>query len=132
MPSQNQTKSHPHLTTLGRGLGHHRGGIDDLSIKTYENHKSFRAKLFPGKKYHGYSASGRAYLFGIKVHLKAFAWKLFYSVSVMQDESDTRLGSYEMFNIELRENLIELLLLLYLECWVLCMESIWGMSAYYS
>lgn len=31
--------------------------------------KSFRAKIFKGKQYHGYSASKKQYYFGIKVHM---------------------------------------------------------------
>lgn len=43
--------------------------VDSFPIKAYENHKSFRARIFSGKEYHGYSASRKAYFFGIKVHM---------------------------------------------------------------
>lgn len=43
--------------------------VDSFPIKTYETHKSFRAKNFKGKQYHGYSASKKQYYFGIKVHM---------------------------------------------------------------
>jgi len=43
--------------------------VDSFPIKAYENHKSFRAKIFSGKKYHGYCASKKAYFFGVKVHM---------------------------------------------------------------
>jgi len=43
--------------------------VDSFPIKAYENHKSFRAKIFSGKEYHGYCASKKAYFFGIKVHM---------------------------------------------------------------
>ena len=43
--------------------------VDSFPIKTYENHKSFRAKIFRGKDYHGYSGSKKQYFFGIKVHM---------------------------------------------------------------
>jgi hypothetical protein len=43
--------------------------VDSLPIKAYENHKSFRARIFQGKNYHGYSASRKQYFFGIKVHM---------------------------------------------------------------
>lgn len=43
--------------------------VDSFPIKTYETHKSFRAKIFQGKRYHGYSASKKQYYFGIKVHM---------------------------------------------------------------
>lgn len=43
--------------------------VDSFPIKTYENHKSFRAKIFSGKKFHGYSASRKQYFFGLKVHM---------------------------------------------------------------
>ncbi len=43
--------------------------VDSFPVKTYENHKSFRARIFSDKKYHGYSASKKQYFFGIKVHM---------------------------------------------------------------
>ena len=43
--------------------------IDSFPVKAYENHKSFRAKIFAEKKYHGYCASKKLYFFGIKVHM---------------------------------------------------------------
>lgn len=43
--------------------------VDSFPIKAYENHKSYRAKIFRGKEYHGYSASKKQYFFGIKVHM---------------------------------------------------------------
>lgn len=43
--------------------------VDSFPIKAYENHKSFRAKIFHGKEYHGYTASKKQYFFGIKVHM---------------------------------------------------------------
>jgi len=43
--------------------------VDSFPIKTYETQKSFRAKIFKGKRYHGYCASKKQYYFGIKVHM---------------------------------------------------------------
>lgn len=43
--------------------------VDSFPVKAYENHKSFRARIFSGKKYHGYAASKKQYFFGIKVHM---------------------------------------------------------------
>lgn len=43
--------------------------VDSFPIKTYENHKSFRAKIFRGKEFHGYAASKKQFFFGIKVHM---------------------------------------------------------------
>ena len=43
--------------------------VDSFPVKAYENHKSFRAKIFRGKEYHGYTASKKQYFFGIKVHM---------------------------------------------------------------
>jgi len=43
--------------------------VDSFPVKAYENHKSFRARIFRGKAYHGYSASKKQYFFGIKVHM---------------------------------------------------------------
>lgn len=43
--------------------------VDSFPVKAYENHKSFRARIFAGKKFHGYSASKKQYFFGIKVHM---------------------------------------------------------------
>ena len=43
--------------------------VDSFPIKAYENHKSFRAHIFSGKKFHGYCASKKMYFFGIKVHM---------------------------------------------------------------
>ena len=42
--------------------------IDSFPVKAYENHKSFRARIFSEKKFHGYIASKKQYFFGIKVH----------------------------------------------------------------
>jgi hypothetical protein len=43
--------------------------VDSFPVKAYETHKSFRAKIFRGKPFHGYSASKKVYFFGIKVHM---------------------------------------------------------------
>ncbi len=43
--------------------------VDSFPVKAYENHKSFRARIFRGHDYHGYSASRKQYFFGIKVHM---------------------------------------------------------------
>lgn len=43
--------------------------VDSFPVKAYENHKSFRAKIFKEKEYHGYTASKKQYFFGIKVHM---------------------------------------------------------------
>jgi hypothetical protein len=43
--------------------------VDSFPIKAYETHKSFRARIFRGKPYHGYCASKKTYFFGIKVHM---------------------------------------------------------------
>jgi Transposase DDE domain len=43
--------------------------IDSFPVRAYENHKSFRARIFSGKQYHGYTASKKQYFFGIKVHM---------------------------------------------------------------
>ncbi len=43
--------------------------VDSFPVKAYENHKSFRAKIFREKCYHGYTASKKAYFFGLKVHM---------------------------------------------------------------
>ena len=43
--------------------------VDSFPVKAYENHKSFRAKIFSSKDFHGYCASKKQYFFGIKVHM---------------------------------------------------------------
>ena len=43
--------------------------VDSFPVKAYENHKSFRARIFKGKAFHGYTASKKQYFFGIKVHM---------------------------------------------------------------
>jgi hypothetical protein len=43
--------------------------VDSFPVTAYASHKSFRARIFRGKSYHGYSASRKAYFFGIKVHM---------------------------------------------------------------
>ena len=43
--------------------------VDSFPVKAYENHKSFRARIFREKKYHGYAASRKHFFFGIKVHM---------------------------------------------------------------
>lgn len=43
--------------------------VDSFPVSAYQNHKSFRAKIFKGKLYHGYTASKKAYFFGLKVHM---------------------------------------------------------------
>ena len=43
--------------------------VDSFPVAAYASHKSFRARIFRGKSYHGYSASKKAYFFGIKVHM---------------------------------------------------------------
>jgi hypothetical protein len=36
--------------------------VDSFPVKAYENYKSFRAKIFRGKEFHGYTASKKQYL----------------------------------------------------------------------
>lgn len=43
--------------------------VDSFPVRAYENYKSFRAKIFKGRSYHGYTASKKAYFFGLKVHM---------------------------------------------------------------
>jgi hypothetical protein len=43
--------------------------IDSFPVAAYQNHKSFRARIFNTKEYHGYTASKKQYFFGIKVHM---------------------------------------------------------------
>jgi hypothetical protein len=43
--------------------------VDGFPVPAYQNHKSFRAKIFNTKGYHGYTASKKQYFFGIKVHM---------------------------------------------------------------
>jgi IS5 family transposase len=43
--------------------------VDSFPVKAYENHKSYHARIFAEKEYHGYSASRKQYFFGIKVHM---------------------------------------------------------------
>ena len=43
--------------------------VDSFPVKAYETHKSFRARIFAGKQFHGYTASKKQYFFGIKVHM---------------------------------------------------------------
>lgn len=43
--------------------------VDSFPVKAYENHKSFRARIFRGRLFHGYTASKKQYFFGVKVHM---------------------------------------------------------------
>lgn len=43
--------------------------IDSFPVMAYQNHKSFRARIFSDKEFHGYTASKKQYFFGIKVHM---------------------------------------------------------------
>jgi len=43
--------------------------VDSFPVAYCQNYKRFRCKLFPGKKFHGYTASKKQYFFGIKVHM---------------------------------------------------------------
>jgi hypothetical protein len=43
--------------------------IDSFPVSAYQNHKSFRARIFREKHFHGYTASKKQYFFGIKVHM---------------------------------------------------------------
>jgi hypothetical protein len=43
--------------------------VDSLPISAYQNHKSYRARIFKNKSYHGYTASKKSYFFGVKVHM---------------------------------------------------------------
>jgi len=43
--------------------------VDSFPIQAYQNHKSFRARIFAGSQYHGYTASKKQYFFGLKVHM---------------------------------------------------------------
>ena len=43
--------------------------VDSFPVKAYENHKRFRARIFSGKEFHGYTATRKQYFFGLKVHM---------------------------------------------------------------
>ena len=43
--------------------------VDSFPVAVCQNYKRFRCKLFPGKKFHGYTAFKKPYFFGIKVHM---------------------------------------------------------------
>lgn len=43
--------------------------VDSFPVPAYRNHKSFRARIFNKREYHGYNASKKQYFFGIKVHM---------------------------------------------------------------
>jgi predicted ABC-type ATPase len=43
--------------------------VDSFPVSAYQTHKSFRAKIFKGKVYHGYTASKKMYFFGLKIHM---------------------------------------------------------------
>jgi len=43
--------------------------VDSFPVAYCQNYKRFRCKLFPGKQFHGYTASKKQYFFGIKVHM---------------------------------------------------------------
>ncbi len=43
--------------------------VDSFPVPCCQNNKIFRCRLFHGKEYHGYTASKKAYFFGIKVHM---------------------------------------------------------------
>jgi Transposase DDE domain len=57
------------LKTLLRNASCKTFIIDSYPIKTYQNHKSYKAQIFAQKYFHGYSASKKEYFFGIKVHM---------------------------------------------------------------
>jgi hypothetical protein len=43
--------------------------VDSFPLITYQNHRSFKAKIFHGKPYHGYSCTRKCFFFGLKVHM---------------------------------------------------------------
>lgn len=43
--------------------------VDSFPVSAYQNHKSFRARIFKDKPYHGYTASKKSYFFGLKIHM---------------------------------------------------------------
>ena len=43
--------------------------VDSFPLACCQNYKRFHCKLFPGKQFHGYTASKKKYFFGIKVHM---------------------------------------------------------------
>ena len=44
-------------------------GTESFPVAICQNYKRFRCKLFPGKRFHEYTASKKQYFFGIKVHM---------------------------------------------------------------
>lgn len=57
------------LQVVLRNKDHQFFVVDSFPVKAYETHKSFRARIFSGKQFHGYTASKKQYFFGIKVHM---------------------------------------------------------------
>jgi hypothetical protein len=43
--------------------------VDSFPVPVCQTHKSFRCKLLRGKVFHGYTASKKAFFWGIKVHM---------------------------------------------------------------
>lgn len=43
--------------------------VDSFPVASCQNNKSFRCRLFRGKKFHGYTASKKQFFFGLKVHM---------------------------------------------------------------
>jgi len=43
--------------------------VDSFPVPCCQNNKIFRCRLFRGKEFHGYTASKKAYFFGLKVHM---------------------------------------------------------------
>ncbi len=79
--------------------------VDSFPIKAYENHKSFRAKIFATKKYHGYTASKKQYFFGIKVHMvidtKGIPIELLFTPGSTSDMKTLREFSFLAYMINL-------------------------------
>ena len=79
--------------------------VDSFPVKTYETHKSFRARIFKGKQYHGYSASKKQFYFGIKVHMVITSEGIPIEFSITPASmSDIR--SLQNFSLDLPENSI--------------------------
>jgi hypothetical protein len=63
--------------------------IDSFPVPVCQNARTWRCKLFPHKVHHGYSASKKAYFWGLKVHMlvtkEGFPYEFIFSVASLPD-----------------------------------------------
>ena len=77
--------------------------VDSFPLSVCDTPRITRAKIFQGKKYHGYSSSKKRYFFGIKVHMLVSAKKGIPIEILFTPGAENDMRAFKRFSLDLPE-----------------------------